>query len=489
VVLLLFFKKQQWIKLKTMNVKITPAKRLEIKQHTDMFAESVDLEQIEQSGIDLDPSKYDFVYGYPALSTFEPIINRIALPEPDGEMALYIHIPFCNYACSFCYFVKSVDRKNKDIEDYIALLSEEIRYFGEMLQGKNVTSVYIGGGTPTLLASNQLSFLHELILKKFMLSESYEWTVEASPETIDQEKLDIMASLGVNRVSLGIQSTQKETLNNINRGHSKDQAFNAARMVIESKIPCHNIDFIYGLPFQIPEDIWNDFELINTLDPKSVTWYQLWRQVYTPLANTLSPNSFPDRQKIHYLKCLVRIAMKHFGYKRDMVDWFVKDWNQTHHQQEHKWKNKNFLGLGQSSYGYVNGFYYRNHTNMEGYYNSIRRTGNGIGSGVFLSRDQIIRRKLILGIKLREGVLTSIIAQGTKELELILAEHLKKLIDAGLIYINRGHFVLSEIGEMYGDNITSSLGSVGNKNMTKISGWRYNQPIRTVNMRDQEVLI
>lgn len=439
----------------------TPSEQFKIgiSHAAHLLRGTISLEKIKAAGVDVDPLEYDFIYGYPSLASLPVVVDPATLQRKvPKRLALYVHLPFCSYSCSFCYFAKRIQPNESFVQDYLETLSREIDNAARWAQGAQIDSVYFGGGTPTYLSSEQLLWLVDLIYSSFNLATDYEWTVEASPETIDAAKAEAIVRSGVNRISIGVQSFHQEQLDDLSRKHTQQQATDAIQAILASGVKRHNVDLIYGFPGQTCEDLWHELEAISQLGLRSVTWYQLWQHMDTPLRRNEMRQRQMTAEEMLNLKCTLHEAMAAMGFQRDKVDWFVRDITESQRQQEHKWAGGDFLGLGLSAYGFVDGIYYRNHPNVRQYSEAVRRFGWGIGRGARLSPDQLVRRRLMLGIKTQGGVPLDVLRFASPGTQIDLHTRIDALLEAKLIKIEQQHLRLAELGQMYGDNVSNTIG-------------------------------
>jgi coproporphyrinogen III oxidase-like Fe-S oxidoreductase len=193
-----------------------------------------DLDSLARQGFERNVKEYEFVVTYPTL----PIMKRASQEDmfgkgnfPSKQIGFYIHIPFCNYICAYCArFVKFSRSPEKEIEKYLVSLKKEIGMLSERLPSSKITSIYFGGGTPTILNEQQLESLVSALKEKFEVVQGAEFTVEGSPETLSEKKLGALLELGVNRVSFGVQSFNDRLLKMCGRGHTAQQALDAFSM-------------------------------------------------------------------------------------------------------------------------------------------------------------------------------------------------------------------------------------------------------------------
>jgi len=431
-----------------------------IMQSADSFAESVDLRKITENGVSIDPLEYDFLYGYPPLSALPPVADAsiVLSRKRPKTIALYLHLPFCSYACSFCYFVKRCRAEESFIRDYLKVLATEIEAVAVWLNDVTVTSVYFGGGTPTCLSTQDLMSLVDLVSGQFKLADDYEWTVEASPETTTQEKILAMVRNGVNRISLGVQTFHEDVNQKLfRRGHSLLQTINSIDTILSSGVPRHNVDLIHGYPGQSRDHLWHEFDMIEHLALRSVTWYQLWQRMDTVIRRHAINVEPVSPELVLEIKSTIVAAMAHLGFHRDKIDWFIKDECDAQRQQDEKWSGGSFVGTGLSAYGYVDGYYYRNHTSFESYSARVQSLGLGIGQGWELAEDQVVKRALMLGIKRAEGVPVDLISRCPSPIRKDILLNVNSLCDAALISTNDGRIRLTEIGQALADNVARAL--------------------------------
>lgn len=191
--------------------------------------------------------------------------------------SLYIGIPFCPTTCLYCSFTSyPIELNHHLVEDYLEALKREIRFFGEKMKGKKLTSIYFGGGTPTSLSWQQLDELLSVVKESFNINEALEYTVEAGrPDSITMDKLKVLKNHGVSRISVNPQTMKEETLACIGRKHTVKQTIEAFHMAREAGFDNINMDLIMGLPDETLEDFQETMKQIKALDPDSITLHSL----------------------------------------------------------------------------------------------------------------------------------------------------------------------------------------------------------------------
>lgn len=262
-------------------------------------------------------------------------VARVEMPIIDSMdekgISIYIGIPFCPTRCLYCSFVSnSVASSAKLIPEYLQCLKREIAYTADIIrQNKNVIeSVYIGGGTPTTLSTDQLRFLFDSIFTEFDLSNNKEFTVEAGrPDTITAEKLQAIKDFGIDRISINPQSMNSETLKIIGRNHTPDDIRKAYHLARECGIDCINMDIIAGLPGETVDMFKYTVEEVEKLNPENTTVHTMSIKRSSKLNETLGNYDLTDGNKV-----------------AEMVDFSIKTITSSGKNPYYLYRQKNMLG-------------------------------------------------------------------------------------------------------------------------------------------------
>lgn len=272
--------------------------------------------------------------------------------------ALYIHIPFCQHICDYCDFPKLQYFRNFAI-NYIKSLKQELDSYGI---NHRLETIYIGGGTPTELEDN---LFEELLKMIYPYTQSVsEYTVEANPESLSLNKLKMMKQYGVNRLSIGVESTDNKILKAINRHHTfKDVqiAVSNARIVGFDNL---NVDLIIGLPNVLKNQFKKDLENIVALDVEHISCYSL-----TVHPHTTFFNKGIEEPKDEYSRELYDLA-ESFLKEKGYIHYEVSNWSKPNRCSRHNmvyWKDEQYYGLGLGAAGYINDIRYTNTRNIEQY--------------------------------------------------------------------------------------------------------------------------
>ena len=304
-------------------------------------------------------------------------------------MSIYIHIPFCNSICSYCDFCKIFYNK-KYIKSYLDNLINEIvdRYKGE-----EVNTIYIGGGTPSCLEDDELVMLLDTI-KLFNLSNDYEFTIEGNVESITENKLNIMKSYGVNRISIGVQSFDNDVIKLLGRRHTEKEVFDKINL-IKRYIDNVNIDIIYAAYNDI-NILKRDIDKALKLDVKHISTYSLILEDNT----LLKVNGFNgiDEDLDYEMYKYIEDILEDNGYIHYEISNYAKKGYESRHNLVY-WNNDNYYGFGLSSTSYINGVRRVNTKNLAKYLD-----GEYMGSVEEESIDIRMENEVMLGLRKFNGI-------------------------------------------------------------------------------------
>jgi len=361
-----------------------------------------DYDQLERNGLCRDHSDYRYVVTYPFKPLMKPLRGLDALGgyHPEEPLALYVHLPFCLSLCTFCSrFIKTTSVTQKQLTTYVDTLIEEMELLGGTMDCKpEFDSVYFGGGTPSVLPDEEIIRLLEYVLGELEIGENAEVTWETSPETAIPDKISMLLDHGVNRISMGVQDFDDGILRGCNRLHTGKKAEEAMMMMGELGCRNLNIDLIHGLPGQTVEQREKTLAVAASLKPASVTDYPLYIHPGSKLAE-LSPASFPTPEERLLMQARAIDKFTGEGYRHRPIHWFTAQ-GISHRQQEGKFQNQELLGIGMSTYSFVNGYQYFNRSELDGYVANINRGRIPVETGLRLTREQTAARHMIFGMKL-----------------------------------------------------------------------------------------
>lgn len=308
-------------------------------------------------------------------------------------LGLYIHIPFCKTICSYCDFNKQVLFSN--IEDiYINRLLEEIDSKQDIL--KNISSVYIGGGTPNAISISNLKKLLDKI-KPYLLS-STENTIELNPELVTEELIHLLYMYNINRISLGVQTINLNLIKLLNRHHTKDIVIKSYN-IIKKYIKNINIDLMFGIPFQTYDDINNDIELIKILNPTHISYYSLILEDKTILSYKYNQGKIKllDDDIIADMYDYINTNLKKLNYIHYETSNYAKNGYESKHNMLY-WTMKEYIGLGSSACSYYKKQRITNNYSINKYLNNYILSIENINT--LEKRNEF----MFLGLRMLEGI-------------------------------------------------------------------------------------
>jgi len=300
---------------------------------------------------------------------------------------LYLHIPFCRRKCFYCHFVKGT-YDDELAETYIEALTEEIRLRDK--PGEPVDTLYIGGGSPSLLSEKQVTTAADAIYKYFNIHTSTEFTIEVNPEDVTKKKLDTYRDVGINRLSIGTQSFCPADLRYLKRTHGVEQSLAAVEAALERGFSNINLDFIISLPTQDKKTLAENFSILREFDIPHISAYIL-EDVEEGEEKNVRDNE------------LYFFSVEHLtglGYVHYEVSNFCKPGLYSRHNRKY-WENESYIGIGLSASGYENGMDYGNARSFKGYFGKLEA---GLLPRVEVTRRDANLRGIVMGLRLLEGI-------------------------------------------------------------------------------------
>ncbi|GAL08978.1 radical SAM family enzyme [Photobacterium aphoticum] len=273
------------------------------------------------------------------------------MPPP---LSLYIHIPWCVQKCPYCDFNSHALKTAIPELDYIDALIEDLEIdlaaYGLNEGQRPLHSIFIGGGTPSLISPEEIGRLLQAVQQRIPFSDDIEITMEANPGTVEAGRFDGYRAAGVNRISIGIQSFQDEKLTRLGRIHGRDEAIKAAERATAAGLDSFNIDLMHGLPDQSVDDALSDLKQAIALNPPHLSWYQL-----TIEPNTLfysKPPTLPDDDDLWDIFEQGHQLLAEAGYVQYEISGYSKPGKQCRHNLNY-WRFGDYLGIGCGAHGKV----------------------------------------------------------------------------------------------------------------------------------------
>lgn len=368
---------------------------------------------------------------------------------------IYLHIPFCKQACTYCNFHFTTSLRRKD--DLVSALVKEAEAEKEYLAGEAVHTVYFGGGTPSLLTVSDLTLLLSVLRKNYPVAAGAEITLEANPDDITEEKLKAWKGLGITRLSIGVQSFFEEELRWMNRAHSAQQTINNLQLA-RRDFDNITMDLIYGSPL-LTDEMWKqNVDTAIQLDIPHLSCYALTVEEKTPLhKNIASHKSLDvDNEKQARQFSLLMQWLREAGYEHYEVSNFAKPGFRSRHNSSY-WKGIPYLGLGPSAHSF-NGMQRRwNVANNNAYIKGIEEEQPKRETEA-LTPAQGLNETVMISLRTMEGLDLNRIEKGWGEKEKQrLQKNLAKYTSSGLVRINNHHAQLTDEGMLRADGIAADL--------------------------------
>ena len=323
------------------------------------------------------------------------------------ELELYIHIPFCVKKCAYCDFL-SGPASNQQIEEYVQALIEEIRYYKEFAKNYEVSTVFWGGGTPSLLTGEQMKALMETLGQTFFIRQNAEITMEANPGTVTVEKLLACQKAGINRISFGLQSVNNEELKMLGRIHTYEEFLESYEAARKAGFQNINVDLISAIPKQTVSSWEQTLQTIISLQPEHISAYSLIVEEGTPFAKLygegcelehLLPSEEEERRMYERTEELLQEA----GYHRYEISNYAKEGDECQHNLGY-WERKEYLGLGLGASSLIEETRFHNTDEMEEY---LRDANNPIllrREQEKLDRQEQMEEFVFLGLRKIRGI-------------------------------------------------------------------------------------
>ncbi|SEF74596.1 oxygen-independent coproporphyrinogen-3 oxidase [Caloramator fervidus] len=344
------------------------------------------------------------------------------------ERALYVHIPFCLKKCLYCDFYSITDLTLQDC--YIDVLLKEIKE----IEDKELKSIFIGGGTPTVLSKYNL----ERLLKNLSRFDFKEFTVEANPGTLNEEKLLLLKDYGVNRLSIGLQAVQDNLLKRLGRIHNFNDFLNNYEMARKIGFKNINVDLMFNIPEQSIDDWMDTLNKIVDLNPEHISIYSLileegtvFYDYYQKGELSISDDEI-DRQMYHYAVEF----LKSYGYEHYEISNFAKKGFECIHNLTY-WNEEEYYGVGASAHSFIDSYRYANASDIKEYITSryLKR------EKIYISKEEQMQEFMILGLRKIKGISKKDFKNRFNvDIIEVYGDKISKLLRQGLVFDN-GEFI------------------------------------------------
>ena len=369
---------------------------------------------------------------------------------------IYLHIPFCKQACHYCDFHFSTNQQFK--ADMVAAIREEINLRQDYLGAEAIKTIYFGGGTPSLLSSEEIKALLDLIHVRFAVERNVEITLEANPDDLNSEKLASLRAAGINRLSIGIQSFHNKQLKLLNRAHDTESANACVQDARAAGFDNISIDLIYAIPDE-SDQLWvEDIEEALSLQPEHISCYALTIEPQTVFGKWAKYGKLritEDEVAARHLEILMD-KLEDAGYEHYEVSNFAKPGYYSKHNSSY-WKGETYLGVGPSAHSYNKESRQFNIANNHLYMRAISKGTVPFEKEILTKADKI-NEFILTSLRTSWGCDTQKLSKGF-EYDLLQDQnsYVKKIIGAGYAELNSTTLVLTKKGKLLADKIASDL--------------------------------
>ncbi|MEH7236083.1 radical SAM family heme chaperone HemW [Bacillus sp. JJ1562] len=319
--------------------------------------------------------------------------------------AAYLHIPFCEQICHYCDFNK-VFLKGQPVDEYLQYMDTEMKNTIEAYPPRALNSIFVGGGTPTVLSVNQLeTFLSSINKYLKPRSKTIEFTFEANPGDLTEDKLKVMLDSGVNRISFGVQTFDDELLKAIGRTHRREDVFHTIELAKHVGFKNISIDLMYSLPHQTIESFKESLELAFSIDVEHVSAYSLIIEPKTVFYNLMRKGKLhlPSQENEANMYETLMEEMEEHGFHQYEISNFSKNGFESRHNLTY-WNNEEYYGIGAGAHSYVAGKRISNAGPIKKYMSAIEEHGFPHVETHSVTLQEKMEEELFLGLRKTQGV-------------------------------------------------------------------------------------
>ena len=371
------------------------------------------------------------------------------------EIGVYIHIPFCRARCAYCDF-NTYAGLERLMPSYVAAVRQEIEAASERWGRLFVPTIYFGGGTPSLLSPNLVGELVRALRSTFRVSRDAEITIEANPGTVDVDGLSQLRAMGVNRLSLGIQSAHDDELRLLGRIHTWEKATETVKAARAAGFDNFSLDFIYGLPGQTLARWRETLDAAITLSPEHLSLYCLTIEENTPLAKQIAESQIahpdPDLAADMYEMAESRLVKAGF-FHYEISNWARPNLKVSQHNLTY-WRNETWLGMGAGAHSWMDGHRWANAPRPREYIAALEQGRAPVAETEAIDRRLEMGETMMMGLRLAEGVGDArFCARFGVGLEAAFGTELAQLQNLGLLAWNGQTARLTARGRLLGNQV------------------------------------
>lgn len=374
------------------------------------------------------------------------------------DLGLYIHIPFCVKKCEYCDFL-SWNAGEEERQQYVAALLSEIESYREFAKGYRVSTIFIGGGTPSVLLPKQMEDILQKIYEIFELERRPEITVEVNPGTVDEEKLQCYKENGVNRLSMGLQSVKDEKLRLLGRIHTYQEFVESYELARKAGFDNISIDLISSVPGQTLQEWKEELETAAAQNPEHISVYQLIIEEGTPFYEKYAehPELLPDEETSREIYLWTGKFLKEAGYEQYEISNYAKPGKESRHNLKY-WERGDYLGLGLGAASMVRNIRMSNTKDMRTYLERCDKPKTMREDVQFLEEPRQMEEFMFLGLRKTRGVSKKEFkCIFGREMDMVYEKALHKCLENGMLLEHKDRIFLSEEGTLLSNMVLSEF--------------------------------
>lgn len=363
------------------------------------------------------------------------------------SISLYIHIPFCIRKCLYCDFL-SFSNMDSYFSEYTDVLCSEIKELHNEISDRNVSTIFIGGGTPTILRSKEIGKIIDTVLNKCDVSDNAEITIESNPGTLDACKLRELNQMYINRLSIGLQAWQDRLLKKLGRIHTNLDFIKNYTEAREAGFKNINVDLMFSLPTQSIAEWHETLNNVMLLNPEHISAYSLIVEENTPFYDMrdkgIIKETDEETDRDMYYSAVNMLSEN--GYKRYEISNFARNGFESRHNEVY-WRTQEYIGFGLGAHSYINGKRYHNTTDFGEYITSKGKRKYLVRDIEKLTEDEKQEEFMFMGLRMTEGVSEEIFKKRFSEsIYDVYGNEIKELKNTGLLVADNGRLFLTDRG-------------------------------------------
>lgn len=371
------------------------------------------------------------------------------------DLGLYLHFPFCLSKCPYCDFNSYPLRDDYQLSSYISALYSEIAIYSKKLKNITMKTIYLGGGTPTILSGDLIYNILNFCKNSFKIDKNAEITIEANPGTLDKKKIKRLNEAGINRLSLGAQSFNDYLLKKLGRIHTAPDIVDSYYKARESGFDNINLDIMFALPDQTLIDFQNTMKKAISLKPDHLSLYNLTIEKGTIFFESYKEGklNLPTKDEEYDMYSWAINFLEKNGFEHYEISNFARPSKRSIHNQIY-WYNQSYLGIGAGAYSFINGYRYMNFKDPSRYIKEVENGKLPVDKGEKLSLRKRMAETVILNLRTKEGVVYQKFYNRFKvKMDKVFNQQINKLVDLGLLRKDNYKIQLTKNGLFLANNV------------------------------------